>query len=241
MIKSQLFIAAALFVGVAIGYCAKSTAPAAAPAEAPKAARVAAPADKGEAASVAALRARVAELERLLAQQSSAAGTSSVAQVVKTAAPAENMRERLARMEKENPAQYAQMTNRFAQFHRRRTEQAQSRLDFLSSIETAGMSAAARRTHQTLQETIVQREELREKMADRDLSDEERRGLWEEMRKIDHTLRDLNRKERDNLLSQTAKALGLKGADAAELTSTIKGIFDATDERQWGAPRRGRR
>ena len=67
MIKHQLFIAVALLAGVAIGYFVKD-APVAAeePAKAEEQAKKPV-SDRGEEASVKALRHRIAELEKLLA------------------------------------------------------------------------------------------------------------------------------------------------------------------------------
>ena len=68
MIKHQMFIAAALLVGVAIGYFVKDEP---IPAEEPKVEEKTKKSvvDKGEEASVKALRRRIAELERALAEQ----------------------------------------------------------------------------------------------------------------------------------------------------------------------------
>ena len=63
-----------------------------------------------------------------------------------------------------------------------------------------------------------------------DLSDEERAELFGEMRENGRAMRRLNQAERDNLLAQTAEAVGLSGDDATELTETIKDIFEATED-----------
>lgn len=240
MLKNQLFIAAALFVGVAIGYFAKSTPPNPVPETAVKPTVSAVLPDKGADASAAALRARVAELEKQLEKRSASAQEVKPTPAPSPAAPRENWRDRMARMEKENPARYAQMTNSFAQVRRRRLEFAQSRIDFLSSVDTSRMSASARKTHEDLQELIEKREELESKMQSRDLSDEERRALFTELYSTAGEMHELNLKERDNLLMQTAEAIGLEGDDAAEMTATIKGIIEATEDMRWN-PRRNRR
>lgn len=240
-----MFIAAALFVGVAIGYFAKSDAPASAPAEPRRPAKTVI-ADKGSDAAVAALRARVAELEerlRAATAEISSARTAEVAAVAQPARPRpqESWRDRMERMKKDDPARYAQMTNRFAQFRRRRLEHAQSRIDFLSSVDTSRMSASARKTHEALQDLIEKREELEQQMHNTpDLSDEERRKLWDEMRRTDREMHVLNRQARDNLLEQAAGDLGFEGDDAKTIRETINGIIEATEGMGWGN-RGGRR
>ena len=251
MVKTQMFIFAALISGVAIGYFVK-------PGESPAPTE---PADvetakplmenKGESASVAALRARIAELEgRLTARGRSAGGLDEAS--AKAAGSLERaagergerrgpptgaeIRERMARMEKEDPVRFAQMTNHFARIRNFRRERAALKIDFLSSIDTSGMNASSRKTHQALQNAIAMRDDLEEQIHNPNLSDEERMSLFEQMRNSDHELRRLGAEERDSLLMQTASAIGLEGDDAVELAETIKDIFDATE-----SPHRGMR
>ena len=238
MLKSQMFIAAALFAGVAIGYFAKPerVAPAQGPEEAETVRKIA---DLGESASVKALRARIAELEKALAERRDG-GEDAKPEAVKEASAgrgegerrgppsAEEMRERFQKMEKEDPVRFAQMTNHFAKMRERRIERALSKIDFLSSVDTSGMSARAKKTHEDLQDAIARREELLERMHQQDLSDEDRRQAMEAMRENETAMRELNMAERANLLAQTAEALGLGAAEAAEMTATINDIFEAT-------------
>lgn len=241
MVRTQLFIAAALLSGVAIGYFAKPDGEAVGHEDRQEAAVAALFSDKGDEASLSALRARIADLERQLAARDGAASTGSRiaeeeprreegARSERRGPPtAEEMRERMARFEKEDPQRFAQMTNHFAQMRIRRQERAAMKIDFLSSIDTSGMDESARQTHEALQELIARREELEEQMHNPDLPDEERAQLFEEMFKNDRAMNRLNRAERDNLLAQTSEALGLAGEDAVELTETIKDILEATE------------
>lgn len=195
---------------------------------------------------MAALRARIADLERQLTARPAANETPPPATA--TPPPAanaflpspEHFRERMARLEKEDPARYAQITNRFASWRRQRTEHAQSRLDFLSSIDTSVMTADARATHEELQAQIAKREELESRLHDPDLSDEDRRTLFREMFEADRVLNDLNRKERETLLSQMATELGFEGEAAQDIAATVHAIVDATENRRPGPPRRRR-
>ncbi|MBQ3746128.1 MAG: hypothetical protein II863_01800 [Kiritimatiellae bacterium] len=242
MVKTQMFIAAALMVGVAIGYFVKpEDAGAASGVQQETAAKVPLE-DKGAEASIAALRARIADLERQLAERSEANEEERKVDTEESQQRAERsrdgwrrppsgaeMRERMARLEKENPQRFAQMTNHFAQMRARRRERAAMKMDFLSSVDTSGMSESAKRTHADLQRLIERRDEIEERMHDANLSDEERGELFREMRENDRAMRDLNRMERDNLLAQTSAALGLSDEDAVELTETVRDIIEATE------------
>ena len=249
MIKHQMFIAAALLAGVAIGYFVKDEP---IPTEEPKVeAKAKKPvADKGEEATVKALRHRIAELEGLLAEKegkSEIAISNAVAEAAKTRPPEPprgNWRERMEEMKKNDPERYTQMTNRFAQWRRDRAAQAQDRMDFLSSIDTSRMSAGAKKTHNALQNLIARREELEQQLHQEDLSDEERGKLMRELGDSHRELMRLNGEERKNLFEETAKGLGFTGADAKEFTATIQEVIRATDSgwggHHGGGPRGGR-
>ena len=237
MIKEQMFIGAALIAGVAAGYflrgdsAAPKAAEAASPAKVERRGRIA---DAGDAASNAALRKRVAELERLLAEREAQPVTAEAVteEAVKAPEKADNRWRppSLKNLKESDPARYAQITNRMAQHRQRQLRRAQGKLEFLESIDTSGMSAAAKRTHARLQELLAQREEMRTNPEDfESLTEEERRSRFEEMRELDRELRSVNAAERRNLFSETAKSLGLSGEDASALTSTIDQILDATD------------
>ena len=244
MIKHQMFIAAALFAGVAIGYFVKDEP---IPAEAPKVEEKAKKpvADKGDEASVKALRRRIAELEKLIAEKDDAseiAISNAVAEAVKARPPAppQNWRERMEEMKKNDPARYAQMTNRFANWRRSRAEKARNKIDFLSSIDTSHMSAGAKKTHDALQELIVRREGIEQRLQSPDLTDEERGKLMGELHSTHHELMRLNGEERNNLFEETARNLGFEGEDAKEISATIQEVIRATDA-GWGGHHGGPR
>ena len=240
-----MFIAAALLAGVAIGYFVKDEP---IPAEEPKVEEAAKKvvADKGDEASVKALRRRIVELEKLLAEKdgkSEIAISNAVAEAAKAhppAPPQQNWRERMEEMKKNDPTRYAQMTNRFANWRRSRAEQARNKIDFLSSIDTSHMSAGARKTHDALQELIARREEIEQQLQAQDLTDEERGKLMGELHSTHHELMRLNGEERNNLFDETARNLGFEGEDAKEITATIQEVIRATDS-GWGGHHGGHR
>ena len=245
MIKHQMFIAAALLAGVAIGYFVKDDP---IPAEEPKVEEtVRKPvADKGDEASIKALRHRIAELEKALAEKdgkSEIAISNAVAEAVKNRPPEpprQNWRERMEEMKKNDPERYTQMTNRFANWRRSRAAEARNKIDFLSSIDTSHMSAGARKTHDALQELIAKREEIEVRLQDPNLSDEERGKLMGELHSSHHELMRLNGEERRNLIDEAARNMGFEGEDAKEVSATIREVIEATDS-GWGGHHGGHR
>lgn len=241
MIKSQMFIAVALLVGVAIGYFVKND-----PVVETKSAveeKTKKPiVDNGDAATVKALRHRIAELEKALAEKngkSEIAISNAVAEAVKNRPPEPprgNWRERMEEMKKNDPERYTQMTNRFANWRRSRAEQARNKIDFLSSIDTSRMSAGARKTHDALQELIARREEIEAQLQNPDISDAERGELMRQLRESHGELQRLNGEERRNLIAETARSLGFEGEDAREISATIQEVIRATDG-GWGGGR----
>lgn len=231
-------VVVSLLVGAAIGYCLGPTSTPA-PKQEPEvtgaqAERSRRGGDSGERAANRALRARVKELEDMLAKQG-----VEVEKMKEEETTRRERRERprdfraeMERMKTEDPARYAQMTNGMAQFRQRRLERAQSKIDFLASVDTSKMSSGARMTHEELQALIEKREMLEDKMR-MDMEENERRELFDTMRETDMRIHELNGLERENLLVQTAETLGFSGTDAKEIAETVKGIYEATDN-GWG-------
>jgi len=235
MIKPQLLIALALLVGVAIGYFAKSESPA--PVETPAEETLRKPiADQGAAATIAALRARIAELEKQLAAKAPPPPTAETNATAAAVAgrdrggffPRGNPREWMENLKKNDPVRYAEMTNRISRWRSDRAAQNRASLDFLSSIDTSRMSASAKATHDELQELMARREELETEMMKEDISDERRHEIMKELGETHRELRKLQSEERANLLSETAKSLGFEGEDVETISATIQDVIDAT-------------
>ena len=239
MIKYQMFIAVALHVGVAIGYFVKDEPVAAAePAKVEEKAKKPV-ADKGGEATIKALRHRIAELEKALAEKDERSATpiaSAEPQVRPPERPQMNWRERMEEMRKNEPERYAQMTNRMAQWRRDQAARNRNKIDFLSSIDTSHMSADARKTHDALQELIARRENVEAQLQDPDLTDEERGKLMRQLWESHGELQRLNSEERKNLIDETARSLGFEGEDAQEISATIREVIEATDGGWGGRP-----
>ena len=224
-----------LLVGAALGYClgpmsSPSPAPAPEPEAKPEQAQRPRNGDDGERAANRALRARIKELEDMLAKQGVEVERMKEEETERRERPRFDPRADMERIKKEDPERYAQITNSMAQFRQRRLERAQSKIDFLSSIDTSRMSPAMLKVHSDLQGMIEKREAVEEKMRGfLGMTEEERRETFQEIGEIDGKIRELSRAERDNLLVQTAEALGFQGDDAAEIIDTVKSIYEATD------------
>lgn len=149
-----------------------------------------------------------------------------------------NIRDRIERMRTENPEEYAAHTNRLARWRDSRRQRAVSKLDFLASVDTSTMSKPERETHEKLQNLIEEREELQtrieEGFASGEMSDEDRRAVWEQMREADRQIAELNRAERENLIKKTAEAVGLTGEEVGEVAGTIMKVIEATENNSWG-------
>ena len=236
-----------LLAGAAIGFCfaPSAGAPKTAPEKtSPKMVKAESRPDEAAEKEMRVLRSRIKELEDMLAKQ------GVEVEEMKEESSRRERRDRprdfradMERLKKEEPERYAQITNSMAQFRRHRLERAQSKIDFLSSIDTSRMSPAMLKVHSDLQDMIEKREAVEEKMRGfMDMTEEERREAFQEIGEIDGKIRELSRAERDNLLVQTAEALGFQGDDAAEIIDTVKSIYEATDSGWgWGGPGGGGR
>ena len=143
---------------------------------------------------------------------------------------AAEMRARFEEMREKNPEHYAQITNNMAHWRARRQERLQNQFDILASADTKHMTKAQRKVHEDYQNLLARQEELFEVMNpnNTDVTDAQRDAAMKEMRENGHQLHDLQRTERDTLLTQTANALGYKGEDAKEVVNAIKAVYEAT-------------
>ncbi len=141
----------------------------------------------------------------------------------------------LNNLKTENPERYQQITNNMARWRSERTATVQSKLEFLSSIDTSKMPKHAKETHEKLLALYQEREAMEARIegmmlggAGSEFSHDDRRKMFEEMRETSQMINELAAQERENLIKQTAHELGFKGEDVGEITATIKGIIDAT-------------
>lgn len=192
------------------------------------------------------LRSRIRDLERQLAARNGEQENETPVNV-QTNRVAENRENRggfESRMEewrKNNPQQYAEMTNRFARMRQDHIQRVQGRLNLLASVDVSQLNPKQREVHARYQELLAQQTELRDAMrpgSGSDMTDEQRNQAWQQLRNIDNQVRHLADAERNTLLAHTALQYGIKGAQAKEAVETIKAVFQAT-ESDWGGPRGG--
>lgn len=207
--------------------------------------------DKGEDASVRALRARIRDLERQLAENQARSETTKAEDArpvgeetrqERSPRRREGFRERMERMKKEDPKRYEEMTKRFESFRKAFAERQQMRQEFLSSVDTSRMSSDDKKVHNDYQELLARRDELMEQMHDEGISEDQRRAIGTELHETMGQLNALGEQERSNLLRQTIETLGFQGDEVGEIASTINDVFDVTTEWRPGRPRgRGRK
>ena len=229
---------AALIAGAALGYCLAPSQGAAEPeaktaAETPRRKHLP---DAGAEEQLKALRSRIKELEKALADSQREPEPAQESRVDEGRRRGRDgngpnwreMRERLEQWKKDNPEEFARMEKRRQEFMQERARRVQSKLDFFSSIDTSRMSKSDRATHDELQGLIARREEIESKLFSMDTADEDRGQLFQEMHETERSIREKSEQERQNLLRMTAEELGLTGSDAVEVVDTISEIYEAT-------------
>ena len=191
-------------------------------------------------------RAKIEDLERQLADQDAAAPEEPIEQ------PATNRvegfrrfgppsRAELEEMREKDPERYVQTTNRIAQFRAGWQERLQNQFDILESADTTHMTEKQRQVHEDYKKLLARIDELGEQLNPlANVSEEQRKAARQEMRETWHQLHELQRVERDTLLTQTANALGFRGRDAREVVEAIKNVYEATGGGHWGRGGRGR-
>ena len=70
-------------------------------------------------------------------------------------------------------------------------------------------------------------------------TDEERRAVFDEMREKEHELQRLGLAERNNLLFEMARSMGLEGEAVNDAARMVSEIISATESRGFGRPPRG--
>ena len=190
-------------------------------------------ADDGDKASLRSLRARVRELERQLAAKDvevmAATNAAATAERRPQGPRGEGFRERMERLKTDEPARYAEITNNMARWRQRRARQQEERMEFLASVDTSRMSVAAKGVHASLQRYVAEREDLERQMQNENLSDDDRRALFEQMHEVNRQVWALNGVERKNLIEETARNLGFEGQDVQDISATMQEIIKATD------------
>ena len=228
---------ASLVVGVAIGFSVRYSRTAEGviepSEEVPRVVAESMIADQGETATIAALRARVQELEAQVARRRERrAPTNEVARVRENRGNREpsGMRELMDSFRQANPEGFNQASNFFARIQRNRQEAHESKLNFLASVDVSRMSDAARQTHENVQNLLVAREEILQELMSPDLDWSARGEAMGRVRAVNEELQRENAAERANLLRETARVAGVSDELAEDFVSTVNGIISATED-----------
>ena len=147
-----------------------------------------------------------------------------------------------AKLRKENPKQYVEMTNNVMRMRTDRRAKTEEKLDFLASIDFAKYGEEAAKDHARLQELLAKQAELEESLnpLDEQASEEDRQKSFAEMLKIGSEIADLNVRERQTLFKAVADEMGCAAEDAENFVETLNDIIDATGGNFGGfGPRRG--
>jgi hypothetical protein len=205
--------------------------------------------DEAAEESAAALRKRVAELEKALAARESRRvrpvpeqpQTEGTAEAQEERPRQGSWEERMERMKTEDPDGYAEMQQRRDEFRQRMEQRARDRADFLSAVDVANMKPDQRANHEKLLETVARVNELSAQMmqAGGRVRGEEGEALRQEMGESMAALGQLYDAERQYLFEATAKAAGYSGNDVSTFADHLQSIIENTTMMPGMGGRRG--
>ena len=201
--QSTAIALAALLVGAAIGHFvpplfsnaaepAEEDAKEEAKATEKRAPRTRAQSSRGHDADLNRLRSRIKSLERQLAEQGNAATEEPIEKPSTNRVEGQRRfgpptRADLEEMRKNDPARYAQETNRIAQFRAGWQGRLQNQFDILSSADTTHMTPKQRQVHEDYLNLLARIDELGEQLSPlADVTEEQRRAAGQEMRETWH-------------------------------------------------------
>jgi hypothetical protein len=179
------------------------------------------------------LRRRLAETEITLAENDGERNGTAAVTNAPSETPAEERRpqregfaERMERMRRENPEEYAEMQRRRAEFRQQMEQLARDRDDFLAAVDVKNMNQTQRANHDKLLETVAYVNALFKEMES--AQGERRRELWREMAEAGAALETLYAEERRYLFEETARSMGYQGEDAGAFAEHMQSIIDNT-------------
>ena len=192
--------------------------------------------DAGSAATIASLRARIAELESALSAQGNVRDADTPVREGASAQGKDSRRmgppsrEEMKKWEAEHPEEAAKMKKEMEKRMAEHKEREAARRDFISSVDTSSWSYSAKKNHSSYLAAKEKQEELMEQMHNPDLTDDERDSIFQQMRENGQSLRSMADTERENLLSTAVENSGITGDAAEELISTIQDVYEATQQ-----------
>ena len=134
--------------------------------------------------------------------------------------------DRMAQLQRDDPARYEEMQKQREEFTRRVQTQADERSEFLKKIDTAGMTGEQRVNHDKLLQAVEQARALMAQVAT--LPPEEAAAARRQMGEAVGTVSELYQQERRYLLEQTGRAMGYPGMEATQFADYIQQIYNQT-------------
>ena len=133
-------------------------------------------------------------------------------------------------MKKKDPERYNAIMERRKQLATAVSDAKAKRADFLESIDTSLLPASAQSDHRDYMQALERQDELMERFRkSMEAGERPSQELREQMAGIQGTLSTLRDRERDALIGAVARSVGLGEQDAAEFSSLIREVYDATD------------
>lgn len=126
--------------------------------------------------------------------------------------------------DKLSPDQFSQVSNAFSELRERMANRNKSKMEFLASVDTSGMTSKERKTHARFQELMAKREAINAKM-NGGLPDV---GAIKELVELGIEMAPIAKEERSTLMRQMARELGYTGKDVDVVHDAMSNIIDCT-------------
>lgn len=133
--------------------------------------------------------------------------------------------ERMEKMRKENPEQYAEMQKRREEFRQTMEQRAQDRAEFLAAVDTRAMDDVQRENHEKLLAAVARVDELRAQM---EQGTERTPEMRQEMGELMGALSELYGNERRYLFEAAARSVGYDGAQVSDFADQMQMVVDNT-------------
>lgn len=134
--------------------------------------------------------------------------------------------ERMAQLQRDDPARYEEMKKRREAFRERVQQQADERTEFLQKINTTGMTDEQRANHEKLIATAEQVRVLMAQMAS--LPPDQAGTVRQQLGELYGSIPELYEQERRYLLEQTGRAMGYADGETGQFADYIQQIVDQT-------------
>ncbi len=133
----------------------------------------------------------------------------------------------MEKLKQEDPERYAEVVKQRQEFGERIKHSAAERATFLLDIETANMSTEQLANHELLQQKLAESLALMDGFGEKGPS----REVFHKMRENYSTIQALYSSERDYVLTEIGRSLGLEDDDATGFSDYMSQVFEMTSPR----------